>query len=162
LPDSATELRLCGPLEVRIGGQRVDARLRGGQVVTLLAALVLARPRALGREDLIDVLWPEELPADAGAILSTLLSRLRRALGPGVVEGRRELVVNLGSNAQVDVEVAGSIVAVARAALASGALLEARAAGEQAASILAGQLLPWLRGRWIRPQSFGVTSWRRR
>jgi DNA-binding SARP family transcriptional activator len=149
LPENPTELRLCGPLEVTVGGERVEARLRGGQVVTVLAALALARPRALARDELIDVLWPEELPADAGAILSTLLSRLRRALGPEVVVGRRDLSLNLGSNARVDVEISRELVASARTSLASGALADACAAGEQAAALLAGGLLPGLRGHWV-------------
>jgi DNA-binding SARP family transcriptional activator len=98
---------------------------------------------------LIDVLWPEELPGDAGAILSTLLSRLRRALGPDVVVGRRELGLNLGSNARVDVEIARELVGLARSSLASGALPVAWSSGEEAAGLLAGGLLPGLRGYWV-------------
>ncbi|HEX6025780.1 MAG TPA: AAA family ATPase, partial [Solirubrobacter sp.] len=144
-----TELRLCGPLAVTVRGTRVESQLRGGQVVTVLAALLLARPRALAREELIDILWPEELPGDAGAIVSTLLSRLRRALGPDVVVGRRELALELGPNAQVDVEVATELISRARSLLAAGSLSAARASGEEAAALLAGGLLPGLRGRWI-------------
>jgi DNA-binding SARP family transcriptional activator len=144
-----TELRLCGPLEVTVEGSRVESRLRGAQVVTVLAALALARPRALARDELIDVLWPEELPGDAGAILSTLLSRLRRALGPDMVVGRRELALNLGSNARVDVESARELVGLARSSLASGALSVAWSSGEEAAALLAGGLLPGLRGYWV-------------
>ncbi len=134
MPENPTELRLCGPLAVTVGGERVESRLRGGQVVTVLAALALARPRALARDELIDVLWPEELPADASAVLSTLLSRLRRALGPDVVVGRRDLGLNLGSNARVDVEYARELVASARASLACGSFAEASSAGEEAAA----------------------------
>ncbi len=135
MPESPTELRLCGRLEVRIAGSRVDGALRGGQVITVLAALALARPRALGRDALIDVLWPEELPGDAGAVLSTLLSRLRRALGPGVVAGRRDPSLNLESNARVDGEIARELVGAARSALAADAFGEERRCPEVALSL---------------------------
>ena len=137
-------LRLCGRLELWIAGERVDARLRGGQVVTLLAVLALAQPHAVRRDELIDVLWPEELPSDAGAYLSTLLSRLRRVVP---LAGRAE--VGLQSHLQVDVEEARVALASGRSALTSGRWDEAAARGGYAATVLAGGFLPGVAGTWV-------------
>jgi DNA-binding SARP family transcriptional activator len=64
------------------------AKLRGRQVPLLLAYLVLDRHRPFGREELIGALWPEHAPQSQDAALRTLLSRLRTALGRGVLVGR--------------------------------------------------------------------------
>lgn len=139
-------LRLCGRLELWIAGERVDARLRGGQVITVLAVLALAQPHAVRRDELIDVLWPEELPTDAGAFLSTLLSRLRRVVP---LEGRAELRIPTNSHLQVDVEEARSALASGRTLLTEGRWEEAAARGGFAASVVAGGFLPGVSGTWV-------------
>lgn len=115
--------------------------------MTLLAALALAVPQAVRRDELIDVLWPETLPSDAGAILSTLLSRLRRVLGADAIEGRAELRLVLPI--RVDVELARELVIFGRAALEDGRWADADAVGAEAAEKLAGGFLPGVTGSWV-------------
>src|SRR5262245_47029559 len=99
-----TSIRLCGPLAVELEGRDVVPPGRQGRL--LVAYLVVNRRRASARDELIGVLWPERPPADPGEALSALLSRLRQALGEHVLQGRRELRLELGDEAQVDLEVA--------------------------------------------------------
>ncbi|HEX6024498.1 MAG TPA: AAA family ATPase [Solirubrobacter sp.] len=97
-----TRIRLCGPLEVVIDGRPVTAPGRQGRL--LLAYLIVNRARACSRDELMELLWPRDAPADPGEALSALLSRLRRALGGDVLQGRRELRLVLPADAWVDVE----------------------------------------------------------
>ena len=57
-------IRLCGRLEVELGGERVESRLPGRQGPLVLALLVLNRSRAVARDELIAALWPGAPPAD--------------------------------------------------------------------------------------------------
>ena len=67
------------------------AALPGRQGQLLLAYLVCHRTRACPRYELEDVLWPKDAPASSDSALSSLLSKLRRALGPDALTGRAEL-----------------------------------------------------------------------
>ena len=91
--------------------------LRGKQVPLLLAYLVLARQRPVGREELIGALWPDNAPRSQDAALRTLLSRLRSSLGADVLVGRDELLLELPEPVWVDVEAAVTHVERALAAL---------------------------------------------
>jgi predicted ATPase/DNA-binding SARP family transcriptional activator len=57
----------------------------GGRVRALLVRLALDAGRDVGRGALIDAIWEESPPADAGHALQALVSRLRRALGAEAV-----------------------------------------------------------------------------
>ncbi len=78
---------MLGPLEVRADdGSLADvpgARLRG-----LLIALALNPDRVVPKASLVDWIWGEDPPADAANALQRLVSRLRKALPDGVVEGQ--------------------------------------------------------------------------
>src|SRR3954468_866412 len=96
-----TRIRLCGSLEVEVGGERVEARLRGRQGRLLFAYLVLHRDRPVRRDELAEALGA----ADDG-LLAPPLSRLRSALGAGRLEGRSELMLRLPDDTWVDWEAA--------------------------------------------------------
>ncbi|NKQ54729.1 AfsR/SARP family transcriptional regulator [Amycolatopsis sp. K13G38] len=78
---------LLGPFEVRPeGGVLADvpgARLRG-----LLAALALEPGRVVAKATLVDWIWGENPPADAANALQRLVSRLRKVLPEGLLEGQ--------------------------------------------------------------------------
>ena len=59
------------------------ARLRG-----LLTALALRPDRVVPKASLIDWIWGEDPPADAANALQRLVSRLRKALPEGAIEGQ--------------------------------------------------------------------------
>ena len=146
---AATRIRLCGPLEVQLHGQLVEQELPGRQGRLVVAFLVARRERPVARDELIDALWPREPPADPDVALSALLSKVRRALGKGVIEGRRELTLVLPSNASVDLEDAREAAERADAALARSdwrsAFDEASIAVEVASGgFLKGDDVPWV------------------
>ena len=78
---------MLGPFEVRTDdGVLADvpgARLRG-----LLIALALEPGHAVQKATLVDWIWGERLPFDAANALQRLVSRLRKALPEGLVEGQ--------------------------------------------------------------------------
>ncbi|HEV2875629.1 MAG TPA: winged helix-turn-helix domain-containing protein, partial [Thermoleophilaceae bacterium] len=73
------EIRLLGPLEVRLGGRPVG--VSGGKRHGLLAVLALRHGRVVAVDELIDALWGEELPAAPRNALQHHVARLRAALG---------------------------------------------------------------------------------
>jgi predicted ATPase/DNA-binding SARP family transcriptional activator len=80
---------MLGPFEVRTDdGVLADvpgARLRG-----LLIALALEPGHVVPKTTLVDWIWGERPPADATNALQRLVSRLRKALPEGLVEGQTE------------------------------------------------------------------------
>src|SRR3954452_631466 len=145
------DIRLCGPVVVDVSGRRLDAGLPGRQGRLLFAYLVLNRTRGCPRDELIDVLWPEGPPAAADSALSALLSKLRRALGEGVLTGRGELRLHLES-AGVDIETSAAAILEAEAAMESA---DHTLAAERAREALATDLqtfLPDAEGGWAAEQ----------
>ena len=111
-------IQLCGTLAVEIDGRRIDHELPGRQGRLLLAFLVLHRLRAVRRDELIDALWPSMPPAAADTALRALISKLRRLLPEGMLDGRAELRLRLPTGAFVDLEDAREAIHRAESALA--------------------------------------------
>jgi SARP family transcriptional regulator, regulator of embCAB operon len=148
-------IQLCGRLIVELGGRDVAAAVPGGHGRVLFSYLVIHRRRSLARDELKEALWPVAPPRGADNTLSSLLSRLRRALGAGVLEGRGELRLLLSDDACIDIEEADEALhrahsTVAREAWAEGwePALDALAVARR--DFLAGVDAPWVdevRGR---------------
>jgi DNA-binding SARP family transcriptional activator len=86
-------------------GEPLEQAFRRRQSRLLFAFLVLNRRRAVRRDELVGAVWPDEgAPARAEELLSPLLSRLRKAIGPEALEGRHELTLRLPEGAVVDWE----------------------------------------------------------
>ena len=149
---SGWTVRLCGPLEVRIGERDVAAEVPGRQGRLLLAYLVLNRARSCPRSELIDVLWPEMPPAAPEGALSALLSKLRRSLGADAVRGRSELRLTPPGPVWVDVEATAAGARRAETAARAGDWAGARAIAREALAACAGELLPDQHGAWLHEQ----------
>ena len=135
---------------MELAGDRIEDSLPGRQGRLLFAYLVLNRERAVRRDELLDVLWPEEGPPPSGdSLLARPLSRLRKALGAGRLEGRDELMLHLGEQAWVDWEAAGRSLREARTALAEEDWRAALDRGQAALEIADRGLLPGLTATWI-------------
>ena len=145
----ATVIELCGSLHVEIAGRDVTALLPGRQGRALFSFLVVNRHRPVSRHELLDVLWPADPPDAPEAGLSTILTRVRRAVGDGVIDGRAELRLLLGDGADVDVERAVARCDDARRALADGDSRAATTAALQALAIVERPLLPGFQGDWV-------------
>ncbi|MFE7095168.1 AfsR/SARP family transcriptional regulator [Streptomyces erythrochromogenes] len=72
------DLCLLGPVEVSSGGHRIA--LNGAKPTAILAALVVHLGEVLSVERLVDLVWEEEPPATARALVASHISGLRRSL----------------------------------------------------------------------------------
>jgi len=145
----STRIELCGSLRAAIGGREVTSELPGRQGRSLFAFLVANRHRPVSRHELHDVLWPKGLPEAPETGLSTVLARVRRVVGEGVIEGRAELGLHLEPDAQVDVERAVADAEEAERAFAGGDPHGAITAAQAALQTIARPLLPGMEGTWI-------------
>jgi DNA-binding SARP family transcriptional activator/DNA-binding NarL/FixJ family response regulator len=143
----ATRIQLCGRLTVELQGRRLEDSLRGRQGRLLFAYLALNRDRPVRRDELAEALWSDgSAPAAYESLLAPPLSRLRKALGPGVLDGRSELTLRLPPDATVDWEQARALTRRAGAAADVQAAWEAARA---ALEILERGLLPGLEAPWL-------------
>jgi DNA-binding SARP family transcriptional activator len=109
-PPVPERIQLCGPVVIEGGGERWETRLPGRQGRLLFAYLVLQRHRLCSRRELAVGLWGDQLPTASDAGLNALISKLRKVLGPGVVDGRTSVRLRFGDDVWVDVEVAEQAV----------------------------------------------------
>jgi predicted ATPase/DNA-binding SARP family transcriptional activator len=131
----AIRLKLLGGFSAEVDEVPVPDRawrLRKGR--TLVKLLALASRHTLHRGQLIDELWPEHDPPRAANNLDQAVHAVRRALGPGSITVREELV-SLGAQCEVDVDAFETAAAAARSSHSSAAIAAA-------ASLFAGELLP--------------------
>ncbi len=147
---SPVRIRLCGRMAVEIGGREVV--LRGRQARLLVAYLAWNRRRPVARDELLELLWPDRPPADPDEVLNAVLSKLRSALGPGTLAGRRELALALPDDAWIDVEAAAADVDRAETAFGQANWAEACRAGHDALDATTGAFLlahdhPWVEAR---------------
>ena len=75
---------MLGPLEVRDGAGS-PREVSGTRLRALLVLLALRAGQVVPASALIDELWGERLPAEAGNALQALVSRLRRAVGEAAI-----------------------------------------------------------------------------
>ena len=115
-----TRIQLCGPIVIERVGERLEDRLPGRQGRLLFAYLVLNRHRPSSRDQLVEALWPDQLPSASEAGLNALISKLRKAVGSDVVDGRSSVRLRLGEDSWVDVEAAEEAVHRAESAVALG------------------------------------------
>src|SRR4051794_18127292 len=145
-----TRIELCGRLLVEIDGEELHGALPGRQGRLLFAYLVMNRNRPVRRDELVEALWAEDgQPASGDALLRPPLSRLRKALGAGRLEGRGELTLVLPEDAWIDWEVAHDALARTREALRSSDFRAALEGASEAAAIAERGLLPGLEAEWI-------------
>jgi DNA-binding SARP family transcriptional activator len=131
------EFRILGPLEVR--GAAGAVPLSGGKQRALLTLLLLHANEVVSAGRLIDLLWADAAPADAGKALQVYVSRLRRALGPDDAVQTRPggylLAVDAGSFDLLRFE---ELAATGRSLLADGDAAAARRALADALALWRG------------------------
>ncbi|MFT7840440.1 BTAD domain-containing putative transcriptional regulator [Saccharothrix sp. BKS2] len=76
-------IRVLGPFEVETADGPVEVR---GRLRVLLASLAFSANEVVPVWRLLDHVWPGESPQDLRNGVQSLVSRLRRKLGPGLVE----------------------------------------------------------------------------
>jgi SARP family transcriptional regulator, regulator of embCAB operon len=145
----STRIQICGRLAVEIAGRSITELIPRRQGRVLFTFLVINRHRLAGRDELVDALWPGDTPPDAEGALSTVLSRLRRAVGANALEGRGEVRLALPADAWVDFEAADEAIHRAESAIAQrkwasawGPSLVALFVARR--GLLRGEELPWV------------------
>ena len=101
------------------GAHWEGAAIPGERLGDLLSALAL-RPSGASDQALVEELWADEMPANPTKALQVLVSRVRSACGPGVVErydGGYRLRLDRGD---VDVWLVADLTAAAERAVAAG------------------------------------------
>ncbi|OXM49550.1 BTAD domain-containing putative transcriptional regulator [Amycolatopsis alba] len=83
------QIGMLGPFEVR-ADDGVLADVPGARLRGLLIALALEPGKVVPKATLVDWIWGEQPPADATNALQRLVSRLRKVLPEGVVEGQTD------------------------------------------------------------------------
>jgi predicted ATPase/DNA-binding SARP family transcriptional activator len=81
------QIGILGPFEVRTD-DGAWADVPGARLRALLIALALEPGRVVSKATLIDWIWGEQPPADTANALQRLVSRLRKALPEGLIEGQ--------------------------------------------------------------------------
>jgi SARP family transcriptional regulator, regulator of embCAB operon len=153
--EELARVQLCGTFVVELLGQRIDTLLPGRQGRLLFGYLALSRLQPVTRSALMDALWGESLPADAGGALNALISKTRAVVGGDVLRGRSELTLSLPEPAHVDVEVALSTLHAAESAVAVGAWRRAWSPALSALLVAQRPFLPEAEAPW-------AEVWRRR
>ena len=102
----ATRIQLCGRLVMKLHGRRIEEALPGSKGQLAFGYLVLNRLRPIDRDELLAAVYGADATPDYQPRLSVLLSKLRRALGPELLEGRARIELMLPADAFVDVEAA--------------------------------------------------------
>jgi SARP family transcriptional regulator, regulator of embCAB operon len=146
---SGTRIQLCGRFVIRLDDCRVEDALPGAKGRLLFAYLVLNRLRRLGRDELLQAVYGEEVSPDHQPRLSVLLSRLRTAVGSELLPGRSEIELILPPDAFVDVEAALEALHRAESHVAAGHSAEAWGPAGVAYHVASRPLLqghdrPWL------------------
>jgi DNA-binding SARP family transcriptional activator len=84
LEGKQVSVALLGPLDVRLNKARVS--VPGDMSAVVLATLALSAGEAVPVDRLVDRLWSERLPARVRGSLHSHVFRLRRLLGPAVIQ----------------------------------------------------------------------------
>jgi DNA-binding SARP family transcriptional activator len=137
-----------------------EARLHGPQGKLTLAMLSLEHRRPVGRDELADELWADELPSSYEVSVKVLISKIRTVLREVAPDLRLDRTIGyyqlkVPGDSTIDVEVATANVHTAEAALRRGDIDAAAADGLVASMIASRAFLPGFDGPW-------ATAWRAR
>ncbi|GAB2602905.1 BTAD domain-containing putative transcriptional regulator [Kribbella endophytica] len=130
----ALRINILGSLDVRYGD--VPLHLNSDAQRALLVRLALAAGTTVSQDELVDLLWPRGVPANAGNLLQTRIARLRRLLAADELSivGSRAGYRLEASTETLDLLAFRDLVAkAAGAAPRTGAAPEAAADGRAAA-----------------------------
>ncbi|MFD4828619.1 BTAD domain-containing putative transcriptional regulator [Streptomyces uncialis] len=141
---------MLGPVRAWRGGEALPTG--SPQQRALLTALLLREGRMATAAQLIDALWGDEPPSQALAAIRTYASRLRKALGPGVlVSEAGGYAVRMPSDA-LDLSYAEDLAATAEKARSEGDLHRARTVLNQALARWDGEPLAGVPGPYAATQ----------
>ena len=86
-PTAPSTVFVLGPLEVTDADGRTLGPVPAGRAGILLRRLVAAGGAVVDIDALVDALWDDDAPLTADRVIASLVSRVRRAIGPDVITG---------------------------------------------------------------------------
>ncbi len=140
---------LCGDLVVAADDEVRTAELPGRQGRLAVAYLALHRAKPVSRDALVAAIWGEEDPREHGQALSVVLSKVRRALGPGRLETTGAGGLRLSAEVAIDFEAAEATLQQAAAARADHAWEAAALAAGRVVATADRGLLGGLDADWL-------------
>ncbi|SDC95625.1 AfsR/SARP family transcriptional regulator [Streptomyces prasinopilosus] len=150
---------VLGPVRAWRDGEPVGTG--SPQQRALLAALLLRGGRTATAAELIDALWGGEPPSRALAAVRTYASRLRKALGPGVLVSESGGYAVRGTDGDaLDVAVAQGLAADAERAKNAGDLCASRTLLDRALALWDGETLAGVPGPYALAQRVRLEEWR--
>lgn len=144
-----TRIQLCGKLVVELVGERCEDALPGRQGRLLFGYLALNRRRSVDRDECIEALWPDRAPPGADHDLRVVVSRLRKALGNEVLQGRGALQLALPAGAWIDLEAAEAAIHRAESAVQREDWKEGWAPSHIALNVSRRRFLTGMEASWI-------------
>ncbi len=148
-PTATTRIQLCGRLVALLDGRRVEDQLPSRQGRVLFAFLVVHRHSPRNRAQLVEALWRESPSAGANGSLKSLLSKMRKVIGPEVLVGRDEPRIDLPAGAFVDIEAAAERLHEAESAVAMESWTRAWAPARAALHTATRGFLPNVDLPWV-------------
>ena len=125
-----TGIRLVGPFAVVRGGRVLPDAEVGSRKARTLLALLAAERRIVTVDRIVAVLWPGRPPQRPADNVATLVSRVRSALGPELVEGGHG-GYRLADDVTVDLHEAALLVRDAQGRLATEPAVALEAAAQR-------------------------------
>ncbi|MFC6085275.1 AfsR/SARP family transcriptional regulator [Sphaerisporangium aureirubrum] len=156
------EFRLLGPVEAWNGGRQ--AHLGGAKPRALLTALLLDRGRIVAVERLMEVVWGENPPPTARAVLQTYVASLRRSLEgagmtPVIVSHRVGYLAEVPADA-LDLLVFERRVDEGRLAVQEGRHAQARESFRAALALWRGPALGGIGDSFLRAEAVRLDEFR--
>jgi DNA-binding winged helix-turn-helix (wHTH) protein len=136
--DTSLRVRLLGPFQLFAGVSASALRLPAGKATTIAELLAVRRGRLVSVDTIIEVLWGDDPPPAAAQNVASLVSRLRRVLGPERITGGRGGYRLEPGGCVVDIDVAEQLTREAEAQLRAGRPALAASAAVQARALLEG------------------------
>ncbi|MGY0485926.1 BTAD domain-containing putative transcriptional regulator [Streptomyces sp. WG-D5] len=160
-PATGADLRfsVLGPVRAWRGGEPLSTG--SPQQRALLAALLLRQGRTATAAELIDAVWGDDPPSQALAAIRTYASRLRKILGPGVLETEAGgYALRMARPDALDLAAAEELVAEAEQARQADDLCQARALVNKALGLWDGEPLAHVPGPHAETERARLDEWR--
>ena len=158
----AFKIYLTGSVTLEIDGHVAveERQFRGKQGRLVFAYLVCQRARAVSREELVDLLWPDGPAASWEIALSAVLSRIRNLItreplqdsGASLSRGSSQYQLRLPPDIWVDIEAGSGAIERAEIALKADDRQSVLGPATAAAAIARRPFLSGVSGRWVESQ----------
>jgi len=142
-------ISLCGEVRVELRGRSLEGVVGGSSAKLAFAYLILNRGHPIERDELVAAVWGDDAPRDPHHALRTVLYRLRKALGPSFVPGRKSVSLNLPAATVIDVEEVERALVRAEKAVARHRCGTAMEEARNAVLLTEGGLLRGLDREWL-------------